>query len=302
MPIKPSFSFLKQKPAAQVKSSAAVGLKKDWEGMLSSPRSRYEDEGTWIYSYGDMITLLLMFFVLLYALSSPSKKQFDALKEVLKSEENNATAHAPVDVANIGGVTVDKLLKSSEEAGGEKNAQLVAAITLLMKNMDTNSLSQQEENAEVFKNLQERLSALQKIYTLEGSQKAKIEIYELSFNLSNIFSSKEGSEFSEEGKKNLDKLSKNLKAVVPAPFVEIQIHSPFLKPELATTDKKLRALKISSTQAVMVMNALVDLGISPATLSAAGYGTLRSDTPGRLMVKITRDREIVGADVPQGQG
>ncbi|HKJ98800.1 MAG TPA: flagellar motor protein MotB [Desulfotignum sp.] len=46
----------------------------------------YDDEATWLVTYADMMTLLLVFFILLYTLSSFEKQQVEAAMETVKNE------------------------------------------------------------------------------------------------------------------------------------------------------------------------------------------------------------------------
>ncbi len=50
----------------------------------------YDDEATWLVTYADLVTILLVFFVLLYTLASFEKKQYRHAVETLKieTEEN----------------------------------------------------------------------------------------------------------------------------------------------------------------------------------------------------------------------
>ncbi|HKL00210.1 MAG TPA: flagellar motor protein MotB [Desulfotignum sp.] len=46
----------------------------------------YDDDATWLVTYADMMTLLLVFFILLYSLSTFDKQQVEAVMETVKNE------------------------------------------------------------------------------------------------------------------------------------------------------------------------------------------------------------------------
>ena len=46
----------------------------------------YDDDATWLVTYADMMTLLLVFFILLYTLSAFEKQQVEAVMETVKKE------------------------------------------------------------------------------------------------------------------------------------------------------------------------------------------------------------------------
>ena len=49
-----------------------------------SPRKEAEAEDAWLMTYADMVTLLLCFFIILFALSSPDDKKFTTMSRDLK--------------------------------------------------------------------------------------------------------------------------------------------------------------------------------------------------------------------------
>ncbi|MCP3921217.1 MAG: flagellar motor protein MotB [Desulfobacterales bacterium] len=52
---------------------------------MSDPLLEEEEGATWLTTYGDLVTLLLCFFVILYAMSTLDKKKFELAAESLKS-------------------------------------------------------------------------------------------------------------------------------------------------------------------------------------------------------------------------
>jgi chemotaxis protein MotB len=53
--------------------------------MSNDPLLEEEEGATWLTTYGDLVTLLLCFFVILYAMSTLDKKKFELAAESLKS-------------------------------------------------------------------------------------------------------------------------------------------------------------------------------------------------------------------------
>ena len=48
-----------------------------------NPRKEAEDEEAWLMTYADMVTLLLCFFIILFAMSSPDTKKFSSMSKEL---------------------------------------------------------------------------------------------------------------------------------------------------------------------------------------------------------------------------
>jgi flagellar motor protein MotB len=95
--------------------------------MSSNYRRRSADvdtEGSWALSYGDMVTLLLMFFMIFFSVD-PVRERYQGLQLALLEELNldKSKIGAPTDVFRMGpgdGQGVDKLLM--KDWGGEATA------------------------------------------------------------------------------------------------------------------------------------------------------------------------------------
>lgn len=116
-------------PSAQIKHIAARARP---SSAMDSPAS---DDGVWIYSFGDLMSLLLIFFVMLYAISNISEESFNAFKEAMKTtpkkrESVQQSKAIAADWANdtIAGIPVSVLRKAAEQAGPFAPSQMQAVI------------------------------------------------------------------------------------------------------------------------------------------------------------------------------
>lgn len=85
-----------------------------------------DDSGGWIYTFADLMTLLLVFFVLLFSLSSIEKEQFEkamrSLNQALQGEDGaNSIIDLPHDapVKTIVPEAVEEILPATEVADSE---------------------------------------------------------------------------------------------------------------------------------------------------------------------------------------
>ncbi|MFA5903676.1 MAG: OmpA family protein [Desulfobacula sp.] len=84
----------------------------------------YDDEATWLVTYADLMTLLLVFFVLLYTITSLETNRYKKAVEVVKVQiENNEEPIGLLDLVKIPGmadkqITLEEItgLKSREKA------------------------------------------------------------------------------------------------------------------------------------------------------------------------------------------
>lgn len=54
--------------------------------MKRRPNHHHEDEEAWLITYADMVTLLLCFFIIMFAVSSPDAERFKQVAEALRRE------------------------------------------------------------------------------------------------------------------------------------------------------------------------------------------------------------------------
>lgn len=99
----------------------------------------YDDDATWLVTYADMMTLLLVFFVLLYTLSSFEKQKVEAVMETVKNELQQEKA--PEDIM--------ALLAVSQMPDKKISIEDVTGLTLRKKSFfkDMNRLARNSDQA-----------------------------------------------------------------------------------------------------------------------------------------------------------
>lgn len=80
-------------------SPQALGLPEDCPGLESSPPSGQQEEGApaWTTTFGDLMSLLLTFFILLYSMSELKMERFLLASESLSQALSGAALEAPQD-------------------------------------------------------------------------------------------------------------------------------------------------------------------------------------------------------------
>ena len=76
----------------------------------------HENHERWLVTYADMITLLMVLFIVLFAMSTVEEKKFNALKEGLAAGFGQSESILDGDVAVLeeSGVSATKPLKPTE--------------------------------------------------------------------------------------------------------------------------------------------------------------------------------------------
>lgn len=80
--------------------------------VMNRLRKKKEDESRnddrWLITYADLITLLLIFFVVMYAMSQVDVAKYDALSQSLRLEFNKADSILPQNSGLIGGMNAGR--------------------------------------------------------------------------------------------------------------------------------------------------------------------------------------------------
>ena len=99
-----------------------------------------DSEGVWIYSFGDLMALLLGFFLMLYAISNISSEKFQALQQSLSQDSKDSSQQenlAPSAIEQkitadyLASLPVPQLQKLAMQAGPDSTSQMLALATYL---------------------------------------------------------------------------------------------------------------------------------------------------------------------------
>jgi flagellar motor protein MotB len=214
-------------------------------------RIDHSSDESWIYSYGDMITLLLMFFILLYSLSQ--QNQTKNLEKILKTETKKEEAPA-----EIGKVSLEQLKKIADDAGVDPNIQILASISFLLKNVDEKDLLKQKEYQAALQSLGKKVTDIKRILSIEGTYQTNKETQEIIFSRKNFFN---GNQISTKGDQILKKIVTDMRKISPLPELKVEAYN---------------SLDQSIKEATRICDSLLKLGIPLKNISCSGYGEVPS--------------------------
>lgn len=206
---------------------------------------KQEEGGSWMDTYGDMVTLLLCFFVLLYAISSVDQVKWKNLVRSLNPDAQEEVSQIVTDNIETGG--------ANDVPGG-------------------NTLDSDEKFKELYDNLlQIRNSSGESM----DIQIAQGEGYQFITFRDRVFFDGDSYVLREDGKKVLESFSA---AIAPAAdsIKEIQVlgHTTQADPQIPNEVVSDRVLS-SNRSAVVVAYIQQKNVIEPKKLVSAGYGQFR---------------------------
>ena len=219
----------------------------------------YDDDATWLVTYADLMTLLLVFFVLLYSLASFEKEKYKSkVESVLEQLEQNQKADGVL--LDLSEETDRKI--SLEDITGLRSREvtLFKMVNNLVRKTDQNqNITTQSQNGKIIITVSGE--------TLFSSGSAKLNPGALPvFNqMIQIF----------------DKF--------PEYTVNIKGHTdniPISTPVFPSN------WELSAIRATTVLRYLISMGISPQRLTATGYGDIMPQVPNTTDKNREKNRRV----------
>lgn len=197
------------------------------------------DHTRWIFSYSDLVTLLLALFIVLYSLSSVNEKKVQELNQIMKEAFD----------------------KKSKKEGDSHNTSPESP-----KRISKDIQSNRSDFVMLKDTLHEKISGPE-LMTQVRDMKMSGEYIELTLNADMLFSP--GSAFIDtQGRGIIEKLAKAL-LTIPYP-IRVEGH---------TDDQPIETIlypsnwELSVARSASVVRYLDYLGLNPRLLSAIGYGS-----------------------------
>ena len=244
-------------------------------------RNKAPEEGaSWMDTYGDMVTLLLCFFVLLYSISSVDQVKWENLVKSLNPD-------AAKEVSQL--VTTDTQPGEDDVPGTtdlpkDTNREQIYEDDLKDPQSETGNSPEQQQIDAQFESLYEELQALKEL----ASDAAEVEIakgdgYTFITFRDKVFFDGDDWVMRDEGKKMMDRFAQIIKPCARA-IEQVQIlgHTSQGRPDKKnniSTDRELSAMRSAVVTAYLQKKKVID----PARLYSSAFGQFRPiasfDTP-----------------------
>jgi chemotaxis protein MotB len=228
----------------------------------------HENEERWLLTYADLITLLMVFFVVMYALSNADKQRFQALATALRQVFGKPVA----SVTGIGGQVAPGVGVVPPPSSGDSRAGRSRAVVDAEANARRTRM----------RNLKDDLESLVKSQGMQGSVQLQLNASgsKLTMGLSDSLLFDAGSaELTAAAQGLVGQIGQIL--AVRSYDVNIQGHTDNVPIHNARYSSNFQ---LSTDRAVNVISYLIqNTGIPPNRFSASGYGEFHplgsNDTP-----------------------
>ncbi len=217
---------------------------------LESPEETPEGAPEWMVTYGDMVTLLLCFFVLLFSMSSVEKDKFEAIAQSLKSAIGNENVP-------MAGTTVGLKMDESKEKPKQNAVDELGGMV-------------QKEAQKIDSEVKEFIFANK----LGGQVKTKVDEKGYVITISDIILFNPGKAVIEDSATDLLKKINDLLQKFPY-NVRVEGHTDNTPIKNAIYPSNW---ELSTGRACEVVRFFIEHGIPPQRLSAEGFAEYRPVT------------------------
>lgn len=234
--------------------------------QIPEPEPEEPEDTSWLATYGDMVTLLLVFFVLLVSMSTVEVKRFQSVFGSMRMA--------------FGGLT------ASEVAGGQS-----------MANINNNAQQSVQDlmriRQELLKNQENVFNAIQSFLSkknVEGDVGAVLDEGTITLTIGDSLLFREGSE--ELGPEAEEQLKTVLEVIESNREMTVNIKGYTDDSPIPEGARFKNNWELSALRAVNVLRWLVDHGIDPLRITATGMGDLNPRFPNDSPENRAKNRRV----------
>ena len=245
----------------------------------------HENHERWLITYADMITLLMVLFIVLFAMSTVEEKKFNALKEGLAAGFGQSTSmlDGSSSILEEPGSTPTEPIKPDANASSAEIAEIkLQAATEAMMKRNQRQYAEAVAEAERLQEIEKKILAVLRDKHLEDDVQTLIDGRGLTVSLVSrhvVFEANLAT-LSPRGRLIVDTIAPVLLTIDDELAIEGHTNQAPGAPKYFASDWDL-----SAARAVSVLRHLnEDLGVPATRLSAVGFGKIRPlvdpDEPG----------------------
>lgn len=249
------------------------------------------DEGTWIYSFADLIMNLLMFFVMLFAISSIDKSKLSQIQEAFssyskqsaKKVEKTQNQDATDNQQSAATLTFQSTTRSAKKLS---DADILEEMQKLASLLNIEALSKHKKLSEDLKDLEKKVKAVAPQIESKWKSDPLADAMEVVFDRGTLLTNSFPSQVTVRGRSSLVKLAKELKDLNRD--LAVQVRS--LVPNKSIDPQTMAQGSVDAS--LVLAEILKTYPIPPERASASSYGGELSyqkedaNSRGRIVVRI----------------
>ncbi|WP_018685597.1 flagellar motor protein MotB [Actinokineospora enzanensis] len=258
----------------------------------------HENHERWLLTYSDMITLLMVLFIVMFAMSTVDAKKFDQLKESLAGAFGGSTTLVSGGASgspDTSGASPDKIdLRSA--AGGEgptistlTQTEAQKAVADAERAKSSENLKKAEAEVAKLREIQKQMLELLEKAGLTDSVQFTIDERGLVVTIitSSVVFGGDSAALLPQGKEVLDAIEPSLLQLPN--HLEVGGHTNQLP---VPTKNYPSSWELSTARASAVVRYLLDKGVPAGRMTAAGYADTKPLYPPSDPLSVTRNRRV----------
>lgn len=231
------------------------------------------DDTLWLYSFNDMLFNLLLFFIVMYSISQIDEKKFAEVQQALQGDKkpqlikDDDSKDGVVVGPRNGALDAKQLASSGGEAGGDKSAEIAAAIRFMLERSEKSKV----KLAKGAGNDNEKKETEKKKSKYISGTNVPLPM-KLVFPHTEFFQ-KGTADLTPEGTENLMQLADEISVVEKLGRAEIEVHTEFSREMIADLkgQSQFSTLKIATMRAGVLFEHFVRGGVPYKKVVSAGY-------------------------------
>lgn len=233
----------------------------------------HENHERWMVTYADMVTLLMVLFIVMFAMSQVDEEKFDALKQGLAAgfgESATVMSGSRALLDNKGSAPVTPLPNEDPDLTAEQRRAVDAAVTRQEQLRQQRAYGDVEAEVDRLLEIRDRLQRALRGAGLERDVVTTVDNRGLVVSLvsRHVVFEANRAELTPRGTKVVNSLSKVLRRIPDALQIDGHTNQVPVKPKYYATDWDL-----SAARAITVLRHLDETqGIEGARLSASAFG------------------------------
>lgn len=243
-------------------------------------------DGTWIFSYADMITILMIFFIMMLSISNVSTEKFAALQVAMKGDSGLAKGVDPellksVNISEelkkltddksptLAGIPLDAVAKKAAEMGGDRLSQLSAGVRILLDSVSKDFIERDIRQTAEFERLKADLNKLAQASQSQATSKTRATEVLITLPASEVFDSQ--GKVTPAARSFASSLVARMRELESRPALRIETHAATWDGARKRSDAEARNRTL--IQGARLAALFADVGTDPNLMSMAAYGS-----------------------------
>jgi chemotaxis protein MotB len=263
--------------------------------MAKKPKVEKDNSERWLLTYSDLMNLLLILFIILYASSNLSASKYQAMAESLRVGFSSFSSMSAVATSSGGGSGSSD---SSSDSDSDSSSDSVLDGTTLQninQSVSENAASSTSDTDTGSVDLQyqdfyNQLMALLAQNSLTSSVTVSLQEKGIAISFSdNVLFAKSSAVLSEDSYNIIDKIG-YLLAELPYSYILVEGHTDSDKIHTQFYEDNM---DLSNKRAANVWRRLVATGLPAEKMAAVGYGEYRPVAPNDTVENKAKNRRVV---------